>query len=409
LVGSDDAGLADGLYHCFRCTASSHGSWPALQRATCLGYGVGIYRVGTGRDWLPANVRSTTAEIGLPKLATSGCCQDSVCHSRRISLLSANCLSVCYLVALRISTSKPSGKPECKGLGSLIDFEGFLDTRYAVLCIGTWLAILGLWIPAYYLKPYANSVYPGNKVSDYFLCMLNGSSIIGATFGGFIGDRLGRLNLLWPITLISGCLCLFLWLLGNSMATLIFFVCVYGFLTSNVTALPPSIIGHITPVDKLGARIGAFYSVVAIASLVGTPIGGALITDHDTKDGYRWLVVFSVSYFLSIGTWPMESLTGDRVPRSSSDRLSCSSAGCYMKRPYTRNGRHVIASLVREEKFWMKMLIELRMETNSIPDTGGQACHMTSFKTLALRPSWGGVPPCTIFHIDISGARSRLG
>ncbi|KAH6878099.1 major facilitator superfamily domain-containing protein [Alternaria rosae] len=207
--------------------------------------------------------------------------------------LAAVKIAVCYFVALRISTSKPSGKPNRKGLNSLIDFKGFIDTRYAVLCIGTWLAILGLWIPAYYLKPYANSVYPGNKVSDYFLCMLNGSSIIGATLGGFIGDQIGRLNLLWPITLVSGCLCLFLWLLGNSMATLIFFVCVYGFLTSNVTALPPSIIGHITPNEKLGARIGAFYSVIAIASLVGTPIGGALITNHDTRDGYRWLIVFS--------------------------------------------------------------------------------------------------------------------
>ncbi|KAI4637860.1 hypothetical protein J4E83_000678 [Alternaria metachromatica] len=228
--------------------------------------------------------------------------------------LAAVKIAVCYLVALRISTSKPSGKPDRKGLGSLIDFKGFLDTRYAVLCIGTWLAILGLWIPAYYLKPYANSVYPGNKVSDYFLCMLNGSSIIGATLGGFIGDRIGRLNLLWPITLISGCLCLFLWLLGNSMATLIFFVCVYGFLTSNVTALPPSIIGHITPDDKLGARIGAFYSVIAVASLVGTPIGGALITDHDTKDGYRWLIVFSGAALL-IGSASMliSRLTHDKA------------------------------------------------------------------------------------------------
>jgi hypothetical protein len=44
----------------------------------------------------------------------------------------------------------------------------------------------------------------------------------------------------------------------------------------------------------LGARIGAFYSVIAVASLVGTPIGGALITDHETKDGYRGLILFSV-------------------------------------------------------------------------------------------------------------------
>lgn len=370
MASSHDARLADGLHHCFRCAASSYGSWSALYRTTCLGYGISFYRIGAGRHRLPANVRSTTTEIGLSKLATSGCCQDSVCNSRRVGFSSANVQSVCYFVALRISTSKPSGKPNRKGLNSLIDFKGFIDTRYAVLCIGTWLAILGLWIPAYYLKPYANSVYPGNKVSDYFLCMLNGSSIIGATLGGFVGDRIGRLNLLWPITLVSGCLCIFLWLLGNSMATLIFFVCVYGFLTSNVTALPPSIIGHITPNEKLGARIGAFYSVIAIASLVGTPIGGALITNHDTRDGYRWLIAFSVSYFSTMSIWPIESLISNRVLRFSSDQLSCSSVGCYMTRPSTRNGRHVAASLVNEEKFWIKMLIELRMKTNSIPYTG---------------------------------------
>jgi MCP family monocarboxylic acid transporter-like MFS transporter 10 len=79
------------------------------------------------------------------------------------------------------------------------------------------------------------------------------------------------------------------------MATLVLFVCVYGFSSSSVSSLPPSVIGQFTPDDKLGARIGAFYSVIAIASLVGTPIGGALITDKDHKEGYRWLILFSVS------------------------------------------------------------------------------------------------------------------
>jgi MCP family monocarboxylic acid transporter-like MFS transporter 10 len=78
------------------------------------------------------------------------------------------------------------------------------------------------------------------------------------------------------------------------MATLVVFICIYGFFSSSVSALTPSVIGQITPDDKLGARIGAFYSVISIASLVGPPIGGALITSSDDKDGYRWLIVFSV-------------------------------------------------------------------------------------------------------------------
>jgi len=112
--------------------------------------------------------------------------------------------------------------------------------------------------------------------------------------GGLVGDRIGRLNLLWPMTMLSGYLSLFLWTYGNSLAMLVLFVCIYGFCTSSITALPPSIIGQITPNDRLGARIGAFYSIVAIASLVGTPIGGALITNANARAGYRWLVFFSV-------------------------------------------------------------------------------------------------------------------
>ncbi|CAO2657115.1 Nn.00g032410.m01.CDS01 [Neocucurbitaria sp. VM-36] len=207
--------------------------------------------------------------------------------------LTALKIAICYSIALCISTSMPSGKGGRWSCSSLIDFRGFLDLRYTVLCIGTWFAILGLWIPSYYIKTYANAAYPGNNISEYFLCIMNGCTIFGAIFGGLLGDHVGRLNFLWPMTLVSGCLCLFLWLLSNSLATLVFFACVYGFSLSCVTALPPSIVGQITPDDKLGARIGAFYSVVAISSLVGTPIGGALITDGNEKDGYRWLIVFS--------------------------------------------------------------------------------------------------------------------
>ncbi|KAF1842253.1 MFS general substrate transporter [Cucurbitaria berberidis CBS 394.84] len=210
--------------------------------------------------------------------------------------LTALKIGICYSIALCISTSLPSGKSGKSGrssCSSLIDLRGFLDLRYAVLCVGTWFAILGLWIPSYYIKIYANVAYPGNTISEYFLCIMYGCSIFGAIFGGLLGDKVGRLNLLWPMALVSGCLCLFLWLLSNSLATLVLFACVYGFSTSSVSALPASIIGQITPDDILGARIGAFYSIVAIASLVGTPIGGALITDADQKEGYRWLILFS--------------------------------------------------------------------------------------------------------------------
>ncbi|KAF2034332.1 MFS general substrate transporter [Setomelanomma holmii] len=207
--------------------------------------------------------------------------------------LAALKIGICYTIALCISTSKPSNQDGKRGCGALIDFRGYLDLRYTILCVGTFFAILGLWMPSYYIKTYANAAYPGNTISEYFLCIMNGSSILGAVLGGCLADHVGRLNLLWPTTIISGLLCLLLWLLSSSLAVLILFACLYGMTISNINALPASVVGQITPDGSLGARIGAFYSVIAIASLVGTPIGGALIVDKESKDGYRWLILFS--------------------------------------------------------------------------------------------------------------------
>jgi hypothetical protein len=61
---------------------------------------------------------------------------------------------LCYSIALYISTSKPSKQAGKMSFGVLIDFRGFLDLRYTVLCIGTFFAILGLWIPSYYISTY---------------------------------------------------------------------------------------------------------------------------------------------------------------------------------------------------------------------------------------------------------------
>ncbi|KAL1611340.1 hypothetical protein SLS59_000058 [Nothophoma quercina] len=202
-------------------------------------------------------------------------------------------VAVLYSIALAISSSKPKGKDQPRNCGSLIDFRGFLDLRYAVLCIGGFFAQLGQWIPSYYIKMYTNAAYPGNHVSDYFLPMMNGCSILGAVLGGLLGDHMGRLNLLWPMVMFTGCICIFVWLLINKLAAIVLFACLYGFGTGNFTALLPSVVGQITPDENLGARVGAFYSVVAIASLVGTPIGSALITDDKTRDGYWWLIIFS--------------------------------------------------------------------------------------------------------------------
>ena len=119
------------------------------------------------------------------------------------------------------------------------------------------------------------------------------------------------------MVMFMGLLCFFVWLLIDSLAVTILFAILYGFcmgtlqdiqnlcrywlivIPGNLTALIASVVGQITPDEKLGARLGAFYSILAIGSLVGTPIGSALITNDETREGYRWQIVFSVTLLCS--------------------------------------------------------------------------------------------------------------
>ncbi|KAL5383367.1 hypothetical protein DPSP01_006052 [Paraphaeosphaeria sporulosa] len=127
---------------------------------------------------------------------------------------------------------------------------------------------------------------------------MNASSIIGRILGGLAADSTGAGNAVYPMTILSGLLCLGTWAVTSSIPLLVIFVLLYGFCSGVFVAVLPVIVAQITPADKLGGRIGAFYMVSAVAQLVGSPIGGALIQGRsglgsDQAQGYLGLIVFA--------------------------------------------------------------------------------------------------------------------
>ena len=97
------------------------------------------------------------------------------------------------------------------------------------------------------------------------------------------------------MTILSGVLCFAIWLPAHSAQLVIAFTCLYGFCSGIFISVTPAAIGQITPEGKLGSRLGAFFSTTAIATLIGTPIGGVLI-QGESRDGYRFLITFAVCH-----------------------------------------------------------------------------------------------------------------
>lgn len=102
------------------------------------------------------------------------------------------------------------------------------------------------------------------------------------------------------MTFLSGLICLFVWRLAPSMSILALFASSFGFTSGAVVSLLPPTVSQILPANKVGARMGAFYSIISIATLTGAPVGGAILnTAPEKSDDYHWLIVYSVSFFFS--------------------------------------------------------------------------------------------------------------
>ncbi|KAH7050049.1 major facilitator superfamily domain-containing protein [Macrophomina phaseolina] len=201
----------------------------------------------------------------------------------------------CYLAAICISRTKHRPvKPQKTLGGNLLDFNGFKDPRYLILAIGSFVASLGLYVPYYYVESYMTLRHPSASIHSYLLPLINGASFFGRIIGGFLADRTGRLNLLYPMTIVSGVFCLAMWLPSQNVATVIAFVCMYGFSSGIFISVTPAVVAQISPDEKIGARIGAFFTLAAIATLIGTPVAGSLIHE-DSQDGYTNLILFAVS------------------------------------------------------------------------------------------------------------------
>lgn len=115
--------------------------------------------------------------------------------------------------------------------------------------------------------------------------------MFGRILPGYLGDKVGRFNVMIFTTLFSAILVLALWIPAQGNAPMILFAALFGFSSGTFVSLVPSLVAQISDIREIGRRNGTNFFIVAFAALSGNPLGGALIArDHGD---YVWLQVFS--------------------------------------------------------------------------------------------------------------------
>ncbi|TBU46221.1 monocarboxylate permease [Dichomitus squalens] len=206
---------------------------------------------------------------------------------RIIAFIILGCLTVsCLTIRTRLPLS---GRIS---LRTAVDLGGWKDPRYALATIAGFLLFYSFFIPYFYIQIYGNfrGVRPG--IANYLLAIMNAMTVPSRVLPGFIADRYGTLHVFVPAASICTILVLGLWLPSRNAASIIAFSALYGLFSGAFVSLLPTYIASITPREVYGARLGSVYMVVAVATLVGTPTGGALLKVTD-ESHFTSLIIFS--------------------------------------------------------------------------------------------------------------------
>ncbi|KAK4098529.1 MFS general substrate transporter [Parathielavia hyrcaniae] len=163
--------------------------------------------------------------------------------------------------------------------GPLVEWRAFLEAEYTLYAMGSFSFFLGLYFAFYYVASFSRNVI-GLSYSDSLnlLLVINGVGMPGRLVPNHIADRLGAINVLVPVTAITG-VCALCWMAVGSTAGLYVWCSFYGAAAGGIQSLFPAALSSLTTdMRKAGVRMGMVFTIVSFATLAGPPIAGAIIS-----------------------------------------------------------------------------------------------------------------------------------
>ncbi|KAK3390687.1 putative MFS monocarboxylate transporter [Podospora didyma] len=185
----------------------------------------------------------------------------------------------------------PVGRPKVQRS----DMWALLKTpTFIFLTIGLAFTSIGLFIPLFYMSSYAFEHGVSAELSFYLISILNAASLFGRIITGHLADRYGHFNMIILSALVST-ITAFSWTAAKNLEGMIAISLVYGYSSGSILALQNACVGKIAGSHMQGTAMGMMIGCVAVTSLIGAPVGGALVG----KYGYLSISMFTGATLLA--------------------------------------------------------------------------------------------------------------
>ncbi|KAL7278707.1 hypothetical protein ACG7TL_007709 [Trametes sanguinea] len=185
-----------------------------------------------------------------------------------------------------------------------VDRSFFSDPVFWSLGICFFFTVFGYLSPIFFLPTFAKQKLPhlSELLAALPVTMLNFSAAAGRTLIGFLADRIGPVNALWSVIMLSGLTQLLVWTFVSNYAGIMAFAIMYGFVCGCFLSLSPAVAAQLWGSGRLAGLSGLMLlfnlpeNRRGAGNSAGAPIGGAILNGS----GGNWTAVSCYSGGLQI-------------------------------------------------------------------------------------------------------------
>ncbi|KAJ6024269.1 MFS transporter MCP family solute carrier family 16 member 10 [Penicillium herquei] len=159
----------------------------------------------------------------------------------------------------------------------LFDAKAFLDLPFVVYTVSNFMVFFGYLVPFIYMSSFAQlSLGMSSSAANLGIIVTQATSIVGRLLTGYITGKVGNITQ-WIICAVgSGIICIG-WIGVQQPWAYYFIFALFGIFSGPLLSLPPSAFPLVCPDPKvIGTILGMASVIGACASLVGSPVAGAL-------------------------------------------------------------------------------------------------------------------------------------
>ncbi|KAF8937465.1 hypothetical protein BGZ58_002678 [Dissophora ornata] len=182
-----------------------------------------------------------------------------------------------------------------------VDFTIMKDTRFCLLFVAGIFVVSGYFTPFYFINSYAQQYGVDSSTAAMMVGLMNGASAVGRIVMGLVSDKIGCINALFISTFASTLTLLLVWTFAKTTAVMFVFSIFYGLCCGAYLSATVSVSAAICGLERLATVTGIIYAGMAVGSVIGTPVSGAILDSIGHKTNYTGVILWS-GIVMMIGT-----------------------------------------------------------------------------------------------------------